>query len=156
MPDVHVVHSGATSAEAQVLDHRHSDSYVCMHSGGFFAITASCPRSLPLSVSRCRVVPASGTMSDLQARSVKDVPIDKFIEAYAAHLKANDKVRSCALGDLFGGTLKSARGRPLWSTMTRYLKRIDRPQLLSCVCTHTCVQCMPCAVHALLRGRSNR
>lgn len=25
-------------------------------------------------------------------KSVKDVPKDKFIEAYAAHLKANDKV----------------------------------------------------------------
>ena len=32
----------------------------------------------------------------IQAKSVKDVPPEAFIEAYAAHLKTNDKVRRTA------------------------------------------------------------
>lgn len=39
----------------------------------------------------CGLVAMTDTFSP---KSVKDVPKDKFITAYAAHLKANDKVRS--------------------------------------------------------------
>ncbi len=33
-------------------------------------------------------------MAAYKPKSVKDVPAEEFIKAYAAHLKANDKVRS--------------------------------------------------------------
>lgn len=37
---------------------------------------------------------------EVQASSVRDIPAEAFIKAYAAHLKTNDKVCSCGLGGL--------------------------------------------------------
>lgn len=44
-------------------------------------------------------------------KSVKDVPKDKFIEAYAAHLKANDKVYPLILFGLRWRAVRATRGR---------------------------------------------
>lgn len=41
-------------------------------------------------------------MATVTPTSVKDVPRDKFITAYAEHLKANDKVRLCSFVGAFG------------------------------------------------------
>ena len=56
-------------------------------------------------------------------KSVKDVPKDKFIAAYAAHLKANDKVR-VAFGWPFGRAADTARAT--YGTLDRRLP-IARP-----------------------------
>ena len=45
------------------------------------------------SFSSSKVSLQRGTMATVTPTSVKDVPRDKFIAAYAEHLKANDKVR---------------------------------------------------------------
>lgn len=55
------------------------------------------PAERPFSVAIAAGAVQQGTMAEeeapFQPRAVKDVPAEQFIEAYAAHLKTNDKVR---------------------------------------------------------------
>ena len=56
------------------------------------------------------------TMATVTPTSVKDVPKDKFIAAYAEHLKANDKVRLQRFGrgtGLIGGLCRAPRSLSL-------------------------------------------
>ena len=47
---------------------------------------------VPFSLKPPRAIGCGAMAEGFSPKSVKDVPKDKFIEAYAAHLKANDKV----------------------------------------------------------------